>query len=71
MRFADGDTVIGSQYFRRSGREEARIYRLYRDNKSGEIQYKDSIWGKDDSDWRTLADYRFNQETLDWTKLEV
>ena len=71
-RFAFGNTAIGScigsQYFRRSGREEGRLYRLYRDNRFGNIEYEDSIWGKDDSGWRTLATYRFNQETLEWTK---
>ena len=67
-RYANGDTVIGSTYFRRSGREEGRLYRLYRDNTSGNIYYIDKILGKNDSSWRYLADYRFNQETLEWTK---
>ena len=70
-RWADGDTVIGTRYFRRSGREEERQYHLYRWNKSGNIVYHDKIYGKDDSAWRTLARYSFNQETLQWTKLEV
>ena len=67
--FDDGHTGIGSQYFRRSGREEERMYELYRYNESGSIYYYDQIMGKDDSAWRILAAYRFNQETLDWTKL--
>ena len=70
-RFASGNTAIGSRYFPRSGREDNRVYRLRRDNNSGNIQYYDEIWGKDDSDWRELAKYRFNPETLDWTKLKV
>ena len=68
-RFADVYTAIGSKYFRRSGREEDRDYHLYRDNKSGDIYYYDQIRGKDDKFWRFLAKYRFNQETLDWTKI--
>ena len=68
IRFANGDTAIGSKYFRRSGREEVREYRLYRNNKSGNINYRDSILGKDNSGWRTLAAYSFNQETLEWKK---
>ena len=43
-RFHDGDTAIGSQYFRRSGREEEREYRLYRFNKSGDIYYYLKSW---------------------------
>ena len=70
-RWADGYTAIGSQYFRRCGREEERAYGLYRWNKSGNIDYQDQIMGKDDSGWRYLAKYRFNQNTLEWTKLEV
>ena len=69
-RWADGDTAIGSKYFRRAGREEQREYQLYRFN-DGNIYYDDKIYGKDDSGWRTLAEYRFNQETLDWTELKV
>ena len=68
-RCADGDTVIGSQYFRSAGREEDRLYRLFRFNDDGEIRYYDQIWGKDDSDWRTLTECRFNPGTLDWKKL--
>ena len=68
-RYADGSTGIGSQYFRRSEREEGRLYRLFRFNKSGDIHYNDGIYGKDDSGVRSLAEYRFNQETLDWTNL--
>ena len=70
-RYADGNTAIGSKYFRRSGREEGRLYRLFRFNKSGDIRYNDQILGKDDSGWRKLARYSFNQETLEWTQLEV
>ena len=66
-----GYTEIGSRYFRRSGREEGRVYRLGRFNTAGNIDYEDIILGKDDSDWRTLARYSFNQETLEWTKCEV
>ena len=62
-RYADGDTAIGSRYFRRSGREKDRWYRLYRDNRSGNIQYEDIIWGKHH------RNYKFNPETLDWTNL--
>ena len=71
-RYASGNTAIGSKYFRRSGREEGREYRLYRFN-DGDIYYYDKIWGNDDTSWRwrDLAKYRFNQETLDWTKLKV
>ena len=68
IRFADGDTAIGSRYFRRSGREEGRMYRLYRFIDYGNIYYYDEIYGKDGSGWRDLAKYSFNQETLDWTK---
>ena len=70
-RYASGNTAIGSRYFCKSGREEERVYQLYRFNKSGNIDYDDLIWGKDDGGWRRLAKYRFNQETLDWTKLKV
>ena len=68
FRKASGDTAIGSQYFRRSGREEGRWYHLYRDNYDGEIRYYDKIYGKDNR-WRTLARYSFNPDTLDWTKV--
>ena len=68
---ASGNTSIGSRYFSKSGRGEDRMYYLFRDNKSGNIQYQDQIWGKNDSGWRALAKYRFNPETLDWTKLDV
>ena len=68
-RFASGNTTIGSQYIRRSGREEGRMYHLYRHNESGGIYYSDQILGKDDSAWRFLARYSFNKETLEWTKL--
>ena len=64
-------TTIGSRYFRRSGREEGRVYELYRFNNTGNIGYREKIYGKDDSDWRTLARYRFNSETLDWKKVNV
>ena len=67
MGYADGSTVIGSRYNRRSGREE-KLYYLYRDNESGNIAYEDSKWGKYDVTWRILANYSFNQETLEWTK---
>ena len=66
-RYDDGNTAIGSQYFRRSGREEGRLNSLCRFN-NGDIYYYDQIWGKDDSSWRILATYRFNPETLDWSK---
>ena len=66
-----GDTIKGSRYFRRSGREEDRTYCLYRSNIYGNIYYQDLVWGKEDSGWRYLAHYKFNQETLEWTKLEV
>ena len=69
VRDAYGNTAIGSHYFRRSGREEGRMYRLCRDNEFGYIYYYDEIWGKDDSRWRDLATYSFNKETLEWTKL--
>ena len=68
VRYADGNTGIGSKYFRRSGREEGMMYHLYRDNVSGNIDYDDKICGKDYR-WRYLAKYRFNQETLEWTKI--
>ena len=68
-RFADGATAIGSKYFRRSGRDEGRLYRLHRLSESGNIQYQDKMLGKDDSNWRWLSAYSFNPETLDWTKL--
>ena len=68
-RYGSGNTAIGSQYFRRLGREEHRMYRLFRYNKSGDIEYHDHIKGKDDSDWRYHTRYRFNQETLEWKKL--
>ena len=67
-RWDDGNTAIGSKYFRRSGREEFRDYCLFRFNNTGNIEYHDQILGKDDSGWRTLAKYSFNLETLDWTK---
>ena len=51
--------------------EEEEVYRLFRFNNSGNIAYHDQIKGKEDRFWRTLANYRFNQETLDWTKLKV
>ena len=70
-RFANGYTAIGSRYFPRSGREEERVYRLFRFNNSGNIEYHDRILGKDESDWRDLAKYSFNQETLEWTQLKV
>ena len=63
----DGNTMIGSKYFRRSGGEEDGSY-LVRYNKSGYILYNDKIWDKDNSSWRTRARYNFNPETLDWTK---
>ena len=68
-RFASGSVAIGSRYFRRSGREEDRIYRFYRDNESGDIYYSDLILGKDNN-WRYLAEYRFNPETLEWTNID-
>ena len=68
-RLASGTTALGSMYFRRSEREEDRLYRLFRYNKSGNIEYHDKIYGKDDSGWRFLAKYSFNQETLEWKKL--
>ena len=69
-RWPNGDTAIGSRSFDRSGMEDNRYYRLRRFN-DGNIQYKDQIWDKDNSSWRDLAKYRFNPETLDWTKLDV
>ena len=71
IRGANGDTAIGSRYFQRSGREEGRQHRLYRYNKSGDIEYHDKIWGKNDTGWRWLAKYIFHPETLDWIKLDV
>ena len=69
IRYADGNTAIGSRYFRRSGREEGRMYRLFRFNESGNIYYQDQIKGKDDSDWRYHTRYQFNPGTLEWKKL--
>ena len=71
MRYEDGDTVIGSRYFRKSGSEKSRLVRLYRYNKSGNIHYYDEIWGKDGSGWREQAKYSFNPETLNWKKINV
>ena len=71
IRWDNGKSAIGSKYFSRLGREEDREYRLIRSNKSGEIQYNDKIWGKDDSDWRWVAAYNFNRETFVWTKLNA
>ena len=66
-RHDGGNTSMVSWYFRRSGREEDRIYGIY--ITSGEIIYQDTIfWGKNNSSSRTLAWYYFNPETLDWTK---
>ena len=65
-RFANGETAIGSQYFLRSGREEDRVYQLYRYKDNGDIYYYDQFAGEDDTGLRTLAAYRFNQETLEW-----
>ena len=45
------------------------MYRLYRDNDNGDIYYNDLIMGKDDRTWRDLAEYSFNQDTLDWTNM--
>ena len=70
-RWNNGNTVIGSQYCRRSGRKGARIYRLIRDYESGDIEYQDRIRGKDDHFWRVQTVYSFNSETLDWTKTTV
>ena len=70
-RYVNGDTIIGSQYFSRTGRRrDERIYQLYRFEKSGEIEYHELIKRKDDSVWRDLARYGFNPETLKWTQLE-
>ena len=71
QRYADGYSAIGSRYFRRSGREEDRMYCVYRFNASGNIFYGDKIWGRDGSHWKTLVDYSFNQETLEWTDNKV
>ena len=51
---AHGSTIIGSQYFERSGRGEYRYLQRYND--SGNIDYCD------------LND--FNPETLVWTKIQ-
>ena len=70
-RWDDGDTAIGSKYFRRSGRDEGRVYCLFRFNNTGDIEYYDQIWGIDDRNWRFKARHSFNPETLDWTKVNV
>ena len=70
-RYANGDIVIGSQYYHSSGREEKRMYRLYRFIKSGNIRYYDQILEKTDSGWRYQAAYSFNPDTLYWTKINV
>ena len=67
VRLANGSTAIGSKYFRRAGREEARVYRLRRYNTSRKIAYTDAVKGKDDKHWRELTKYTFNPETLEWT----
>ena len=69
-RWDNGDTAIGSKYFRRSGRKEGKMYRLFTLNESGNIYYEDRIFVKDDSAWRDLAVYIFNQETLELTEFE-
>ena len=76
LRYANGDTEIGSMYFwDRSGREEQRKYILYKDNESGNIEYRDQTVNNwilfYEGIWRTSASYSFNQETLDWKKLDV
>ena len=63
-----GGSKIGSQYFRRSGREQDRMYQLYRMNNTGNIHYHELILCKDEQYWRILAECSFNPETLDWTK---
>ena len=64
-RWDDGDTVIGSKYFRRSWKEKGRFYCLLRFNNTGDIEYQDRFKGKHESDLRYLARYSFNPKTLD------
>ena len=70
VRYADGDNGIGSMYFRRSGREEERLYRLSRYNDNGDIYYYDQICGKDGR-WKYLAKYSLYPKTLEWTQHKV
>ena len=69
-KWDNGDTAIGSKYFRRSGKDEGRMYFLKRFHQSGRIEYHEEVWGKDtDCRWKVLSRYSFNPLTLDWTKI--
>ena len=66
-RWDNGNTGIGSKYFIRSGREECKVYHLFRVNKSGNIRYEDENSSNDGMCCISIVeDYRFNPESLEW-----
>ena len=68
-KFPYMDTLIGSKYFRRGERKDSRQYRLYRINKSGNIEYEEKIQEKEDKAWRLLTKYKYKPESFSWKKV--
>ena len=72
-KWVNGITVIGYSHWRRSERDEGRVYRLKRFNGNegsiGEVHYEELILKKDAKYIRYVAEYRFEPETLDWLNI--
>ena len=64
--YSSGTTSLGNRLFRRDGRKENRLNRLSITS-SGNIYYS-RLMEKSSTDWKTLAEYKFNPGNLTWTK---
>ena len=52
--------------------EEERSYRLYKYAASGNIEYDEQIWVHgQDKGWKTLTEYKFNPDKLEWNKNDL
>ena len=57
--------------FWRGDRQEDKEYRLYNFSSSGQIKYIEQVSGKEEKSWRTITEYKFQLDTLSWSKLKT
>ena len=60
----DGDEAYGFNQYAQAGRQH-KLWMLYKYATSGNIEYRGKYY---DNEWKTVAEYKFNANTLTWTK---
>ena len=70
--FNGGHSCIGQRKFAKSrdDGEESREYRLLK-YVDGDIEYKENIKVGRDKGWKTLTEYKFNPDKLEWNKNDL